>query len=150
MVVNRLYLTNNSLSTLSAGAFTSLQDQDHLEVLYLDYNELSSIHPSAFTGLQFLQVLCLNDNRLSSVVDGSLDHLSGLNHLYMNNNQLTGLSNYVFVLPNLKTLTLGQNNLTSMGEQAFQHCTYLQTLVTKILLTQSKPDPHLALGFVEK
>lgn len=131
--LERLNLTNCSLTEFKVG---QLQDMEKLTHLYVDYNSISNLSSSIFYDLQNLRVLSMEYNNLRSATVSpisltftenletinfsnnnlaSLDFLekspmTNLSKLYLDNNTISSVR-FIKNLPNLRVLSLVKNNL---------------------------------------
>ena len=87
--LDTLWLSNNSLDTLTSGMFQHL---DNLDKLYLTGNRIGHIDVNSFAGLGKLTILDLSDNLLSSLEAGSLIELVSLKELHIDGNRFTTLN----------------------------------------------------------
>ncbi|KAK8722150.1 hypothetical protein OTU49_012504 [Cherax quadricarinatus] len=109
--VQVLRLSHNQLQTLPTAAFSACVN---LHTLDLSYNQLTSIPDRAFQGVNVLSFLALDNNQISDVGAASLSNLTSLEDLNLNGNQLTVIPADVGHLRYLKTLDLGENQITSL------------------------------------
>ena len=84
-----LWLSSNSLDTLTSGMFQHL---NNLDKLYLTGNRIGHIEVNSFTGLGKLTILDLSDNLLSSLKAGLLTELVSLKELHIDGNRFTTLN----------------------------------------------------------
>ncbi|XP_044415397.1 LRR receptor-like serine/threonine-protein kinase EFR [Triticum aestivum] len=92
----------------------SLKNSSQLEYILLDYNKLTGTIPDELGKLPNLSALNLAKNRLSGGIPETLYkyNQSSLRHIFLDSNMLgkTPPSNFGDTLPNLKVLTLYENN----------------------------------------
>lgn len=122
--LTRLRLLENIISELKANTFKGLNKLNELD---LRYNRISVISRGAFAGLNNLTGLYLNNNYLSTIEEGAFD-LPELLTLWLTRNHLTTLPD-LLKLPKLKTLYLDSNKLTHIGQSLYS----LQNLKTVLL-----------------
>ena len=108
-----LYLFDNRIRTLHAGAFRSL---GKLQALWLWQNELTVIRGDMWQGLHSLRRLYLENNKISSIKPGgftSLQSLFDLEYLGLIDNQLTTLPDDILTTTGSTTGSRNQpGNLT--------------------------------------
>ena len=113
-----LDLSKNMLTTIKAGAFSSLKN---LTSLWLYSNQINTVESGAFDGLSRLELLHIGGNKLDFVPDMAL-------------------------LPKLKTLVLISNPLSSteLRNENFRDVVYLEVLnIAWTLRIYFPPFPHL-------
>lgn len=112
--VERLYLSDSSITGLQPGDFAGLAK---LTTLELSNNGLTALPKDVFANLKSLKTLNLEDNQLSALPPGVFDDLIKLERLDLgkNNLDLEGLPEGVFNdLGDLKELRLGGNHLDGL------------------------------------
>jgi len=124
----RLDLSSNSLTSLP-----SLPALPDLELLSLASNSLASLASGVFQAVPHLRTLQLAGNRLSmaAIYHYNLQHLSYLSSLDLSRNRLAGpLSPPSLDLfpPNLRSLDLSLNTITSLASRTFASLTSLTSL----------------------
>ncbi|XP_078039605.1 uncharacterized protein LOC144471442 [Augochlora pura] len=126
LLVERLYLTNNTISRIEDGAFQPMQA---LKFLELSMNKLSHITARTFSELHELEELYLQDNGLKRLDPYALTALKKLKVLDLANNHLTVLQNAIFQegLP-IKTLNLKNCSIASIESGAFRGLSNLTDL----------------------
>ena len=116
--LERLYLSNNGLTTLPEDVFDDIRNT--LQRLRLDGNDLTTLPEGVFDGLGRLTELRLDDNDLTTLPEGVFDNLGSVLRLALNDNDLTTLTESVFdALGSLTELRLDGNDLTTLPEGAF-------------------------------
>ncbi|CAF1204795.1 unnamed protein product [Adineta steineri] len=83
--LNELYLSNNSLHTITSHTFNGLKN---LQLLDLQINNLTFIKNDMFIHMNKLQILFLNDNYIKCIDRGSFDQLESLTNLKLQSNPL--------------------------------------------------------------
>ena len=91
-----------------------------LQTLNLCYNIITSISASFLTHLSNLEVLCASHNKLTSLPDNIAPRLTKLGVVKLSNNNLVEkapffVSKFVLQLPNVHTVNLSENGLTSIA-----------------------------------
>ena len=120
--LDTLWLSNNSLDSLTTGMFQHLKN---LDKLYLTGNHITRIEENSFTGLGKLTILDLSDNLLRSLEAGSLMGLPSLKELHIDGNRIAILKAEAF--QSLKRpLTVAASKPLAIGskENVFT-CNYL-------------------------
>ena len=105
-----LDLCENELSTIGE----PVRSLTNLETLLLQSNQIEQMSLNELEGLQNLKILdmCFNVLGRGASFSPPLNSLTRLQKLYLNNNYLTDLPS--LNLPNLRVLSLANNNLTSL------------------------------------
>nr|AUG89725.1 Toll-like receptor 3 [Penaeus japonicus] len=123
--VQVLRLSHNQLKTIPAAAFAACVN---LHTLDLSYNQLTSVPDKAFQGVSVLSFLALDNNKISEVGPNSLKNLSSLEDLNLNGNQLTAIPEAVGHLRYLKTLDLGENQISDLANMPVKGLQFLYGL----------------------
>ncbi|EGD82045.1 hypothetical protein PTSG_11912 [Salpingoeca rosetta] len=112
-----LSLSNNKITSLPGRA---MQNLTNLHTLYLDDNGLETVDAGAFAGLHNLAILSIVDNALSKLP--FLAELLPLRTLDLEHNRLTFVDMGQFTdMFTLATLNLGHNRITGLDDMAFDH-----------------------------
>ena len=112
-----LNLQHNKVHTVSAGAFSSLKN---LQILSLSFNSIERVEVAAFDGLSSLTSLSLDHNGLRSLhADQFLSSSPTLEDLSLNDNHLTEVPQTLTHLAQLRTLDLGENEISELKESDF-------------------------------
>uniref|UniRef100_A0A158P7Q0 LRRCT domain-containing protein n=1 Tax=Angiostrongylus cantonensis TaxID=6313 RepID=A0A158P7Q0_ANGCA len=144
-----LSLTNNSLTHITAEAFSALSSLKHLdlsnnnllslpknvfsklrslETLILDNNELQ-LSPDSFTGLVALRQLHLPWNRLAYLPPSVFKDLKSLRTLDLSNNKLLALpASLLSTVPQLRHINASHNLLSNLEAGQFSALRELETL----------------------
>ncbi len=116
-----LWLKENALTRIEAGAFRGLQGISHL---LLDDNQISLIEPGALQDVDSIAALGLNNNKLTELRVDVLKGLSNLESLNARGNQISKFPlEALQQLPNLEYLELSDNKMSGLprlGEFGFQ------------------------------
>ncbi|XP_070841886.1 toll-like receptor 13 isoform X1 [Chaetodon trifascialis] len=121
-------LSSNNISTIQVSDFKNLP---HLAQLDLKHNNISHIDKGAFADLISLKNLNLNDNKLVQLGDDLFDGLRNLTELRIKGNHITVVAPDSFKsLTSLKVLDISQNKLRNLTAVHFilQHLPNLKTL----------------------
>ncbi len=110
-------LVGNSITHISAGAFSNLYK---CHQLFLVYNKIMLLTPAAFNGLPKLKVLLLRYNKISVIKANSFAELSSLERLDLGHNSLSVITNGIFFgLKQLRHLHLKYNNIWTIEQGSF-------------------------------
>ncbi|XP_046613939.1 protein artichoke [Neodiprion virginianus] len=116
--VRIMWLGHNKLTHLQAPLFRDLL---LVERLYLTNNSISRIEDAAFQPMQALKFLELSMNRLSHVTARTFSELHELEELYLRDNGLRRLDPYALTaLKKLSILDLSDNHLSILHDAIFQ------------------------------
>ncbi len=119
-------LHNNSIASLSAGAFMNLTDCKQLNLVG---NQISTIEEAAFRGLVSLESLGLSSNRIYALETGMFIGLNNLIMLYLASNEMSYIGENAFSgLESLKHLDLDQNKFSVLETKMFAGLTVLTSL----------------------
>ena len=121
-----IYLSNNSIAEIPAGAFANLVKIEDLRLLG---NEISSIGANAFANLPKLETLYMGGNQISSIEAGLFTDLPALNELSLHTNSISSIGANGFAnLPKLETFFLQENDISSIEAGAFTNTPKLRLL----------------------
>ncbi|KAL7020472.1 hypothetical protein ACKWTF_011553 [Chironomus riparius] len=143
-----LNLRNNSIGYVEDNAFAPLYN---LHTLNLAENRLHTLGDNIFNGLKVLSKLTLNNNLISIVEPKVFSNCSDLKELDLSSNQLTDVPDAVKGLTVLKTLDLGENQITHFKAGAFQNLNQLTGLrlidnqIENITKGMFESLPHLSV-----
>ncbi|KAG6447453.1 toll-like receptor 6 [Manduca sexta] len=140
--LHSLTLSNNKLLHIDTHLFTDLHV---LHELFIDNNKIKHIEENAFDNMTSIEDLSLNDNFLSSI-PASVRKLRSLKSLDIGNNNITHLNRENFRgLSELFGLRLVDNKVTYLNEDTFEHLPQLQ-----VLNLASNKIKHVAPGCFRK
>lgn len=111
-----LKMQDNFIEHIPENVFASLFN---LHTLILSNNRLTIIESYAFNGLKALTVLSIDSNRISKIHHQVFENCSTLQDLHINGNRLDGVPSALREIPQLKTLDLGENLITSVENASF-------------------------------
>lgn len=120
-----LDLRNNSIGFIEDNAFLPLYN---LHTLNLAENRLNMIGPLLFNGLFVLSKLTLNNNLIVSVDTRAFHNCSALKDLDLSSNALEEVPDALQELSFLKTLDLGENQITEFRNGSFKNLNQLTGL----------------------
>ncbi|KOB69977.1 18 wheeler [Operophtera brumata] len=124
-VLQILNLKNNSIGYIEDNAFLPLYN---LHTLNLAENRIHTIDENLFNGLFVLSKLTLNNNLLVNIDPKSFKNCSDLKELDLSSNQLLDVPEALWELPFLKTLDLGENQITTFRNGSFKNLNQLTGL----------------------
>ncbi|KAL1131634.1 hypothetical protein AAG570_011247 [Ranatra chinensis] len=111
-----LNLEYNSIETIPPETFTPM---NNLHSLVLSYNKISYLDAYALNGLYVLSLLSIDNNVLESVHPDAFRNCTGLQDLNLNGNKLTFVPVALRQMTLLRTLDLGENNITALDKPGF-------------------------------
>jgi Leucine-rich repeat (LRR) protein len=120
-----LNLRNNSIGYIEDNAFTPLYN---LHTLNLAENRLHTLSDNIFNGLKVLSKLTLNNNLISIIETDVFSNCTDLKELDLSSNQLQDVPEAIKGLTVLKTLDLGENQITQFKGGAFKNLNQLTGL----------------------
>uniref|UniRef100_A0A2A4JD34 TIR domain-containing protein n=1 Tax=Heliothis virescens TaxID=7102 RepID=A0A2A4JD34_HELVI len=120
-----LNLKNNSIGYIEDNAFLPLYN---LHTLNLAENRLHTIDENLFNGLFVLSKLTLNNNLLVNIDRKAFKNCSDLKELDLSSNQLLEVPDALWELSFLKTLDLGENQISNFKNGSFKNLNQLTGL----------------------
>lgn len=120
-----LDLRNNSIGFIEDNAFLPLYN---LHTLNLAENRLNTIGPQLFNGLYVLSKLTLNNNLVVSIDSRAFQNCSALKELDLSSNALEEVPDAIQELTFLKTLDLGENQISEFRNGSFKNLNQLTGL----------------------
>uniref|UniRef100_A0A087YU17 Uncharacterized protein n=1 Tax=Anopheles darlingi TaxID=43151 RepID=A0A087YU17_ANODA len=150
--VQEVYLQNNSISVLSPGLLTKLEQLQALDLsmnqltsawvnrgtfaglirlvlLNLASNKITKLESEIFSDLYTLQILNLRYNQLEIIAADTFSPMNNLHTLLLSHNKIKYLDAYSLNgLYALSLLSLDNNALTGVHPEAFRNCSSLQDL----------------------
>lgn len=124
-VLQILNLRNNSIGYIEDNAFLPLYN---LHTLNLAENRLHTIDENLFNGLFVLSKLTLNNNLLVTIDRKAFKNCSDVKELDLSSNQLVEVPDAIWELPFLKTLDLGENQISTFKNGSFKNLNQLTGL----------------------
>ncbi|XP_050348813.1 toll-like receptor 7 [Nymphalis io] len=124
-VLQILNLKNNSIGYIEENAFLPLYN---LHTLNLAENRLHTIDENLFNGLFVLSKLTLNNNLLVNIDRKAFKNCSDLKELDLSSNQLLEVPDALWELSFLKTLDLGENQISDFRNGSFKNLNQLTGL----------------------
>ncbi|KAL4148166.1 hypothetical protein QTP88_002450 [Uroleucon formosanum] len=120
-----LDLSNNSISSIEENAFLLLYN---LHTLNLAENRLHTIGSRLFNGLFVLSKLTINNNLLITIDDQAFKNCSALKELDLSSNAIQQVPAALNELSFLKTLDLGENQISVFHNNSFKNMELLTGL----------------------
>ncbi|GAB0090886.1 Toll-like receptor [Sergentomyia squamirostris] len=112
-----LRLQENQIESLPDGLFGDL---GNLHTLVLSNNRLSAVDGTTLQGLNTLSLLSLDYNRIARIDRQALRNCSStLQDLHLNGNKLHRVPDVLYDVQQLKTLDLGENQITNIDDASF-------------------------------
>ncbi|KAF8785851.1 Relaxin receptor 1 like protein [Argiope bruennichi] len=149
--ITKLALTNTSLRSLPAGAFSEYKglkiihiegnvirvlspgpfsEMSNVTFLQLMKNQIEIIEPGAFKGLDNLRWLLLQNNHLKKLNMSVLEDIQSIEVLDLTDNRLTQLGTFP-PLDKLFWLGLGNNRIERIAKSTFRELASLEVLILK-------------------
>ena len=124
-----LHMNGNPLSMLPDKAFVKA-GLINVQKVYMSNCSVSDLHPGAFSDLVILIELDLSNNNLRSLHPGTFNGNIRIRKLWLTNNPIRSLPrNFVFPdMPHLRILDLSHGLLTRLGRTVFSKLEYLEVL----------------------
>lgn len=113
-----LDLRNNSIGFIEDNAFIPLYN---LHTLNLAENRLHTVDQHLFNGLYVLSKLTLNNNLLVNIDPMAFKNCSDLKEIDLSSNQIARVPEALWELTFLKTLDLGENQITEFKNGSFKN-----------------------------
>lgn len=120
-----LDMRNNSIGYIDDNTFLPLYN---LHTLNLAENRLHTINNELFNGLFVLSKLTLNNNLINIIEKSAFKNCSDLKELDLSTNQLQEIPNAIQNLSMLRTLDLGENQISDITVGAFRNLNQLTGL----------------------
>lgn len=124
-VLQILNLKNNTIGYIEENAFLPLYN---LHTLNLAENRLHTIDENLFNGLFVLSKLTLNNNLLVNIDRKAFKNCSDLKELDLSSNQLLDIPEALWELSFLKTLDIGENQISQFRNGSFKNLNQLTGL----------------------
>jgi Leucine-rich repeat (LRR) protein len=111
-----LRLEENAIESIAENTFISL---NNLHTLSLSNNKLKRVDSNTLSGLYGLSVLSLDSNEIQYIDPEALRNSSSLQDLHLNSNKLYDVPAVLAEVTHLKTLDLGDNQITEIFNTSF-------------------------------
>lgn len=147
--LQKLNLDHNEIVTIDEHSFSELRN---LHSLTLSNNKITHIHLHLFSDLHVLHELFIDSNKIKHIDDNAFDNMTSIEDLVLSDNLLSAIPISIRKLRSLRSLDIGNNNITHihgdhfrgltelfglrlvnnkisyLSEDAFEHLTQLQVL----------------------
>jgi len=112
-----LNLAHNQFHVITNGVFAF---QNSLQILSLSHNKIENLEKDAFVGLNSLTSLSLDHNQIRNLFENQLDEsASTLEDISFNSNLLVEIPRAIGMLYKLRTLDLGENEISDISQEDF-------------------------------
>lgn len=115
--LQKLNLEHNEISSIDEHSFGELRN---LHSLSLSGNNLAHIHPHLFTDLHVLHELFIDNNKIKHIDDNAFDNMTAIEDLGLNDNFLSSIPGAIRKLRSLRSLDIGNNNITHLNRENFR------------------------------
>lgn len=123
--LQKLNLEHNDITSIEEHAFVELRN---LHSLTLSNNKLVHIHPHLFTDLHVLHELFVDNNKIKHIDDSAFDNMTTIEDLGLSDNFLSSIPSSIRKLRSLKSLDIGNNNITHLNRENFRDLSELYGL----------------------
>ncbi|XP_045449889.1 toll-like receptor 6 [Melitaea cinxia] len=114
--LQKLNLEHNEITSIDEHAFEELRN---LHSLTLSNNKIVHIHIHIFTDLHVLHELFLDNNKIKHIDENAFDNMTTIEDLGLNDNFLSSIPLSIRKLRSLKSLDIGNNNITHLNRENF-------------------------------
>ncbi|KOB72728.1 putative toll [Operophtera brumata] len=115
--LQKLNLEHNEISSIDEHSFEELRN---LHSLSLSGNNLAHIHPNLYTDLHVLHELFIDKNKIKHIDDNAFDNMTAIEDLGLNDNFLSSIPGAIRKLRSLRSLDIGNNNITHLNRENFR------------------------------
>ncbi|CAB3226682.1 unnamed protein product [Arctia plantaginis] len=115
--LQKLNLEHNEITSIDEHAFGELRN---LHSLTLSNNKLVHIHTHLFTDLHVLHELFIDNNKIKQIEDNAFENMTAIEDLGLNDNFLSVIPSAIHKLRSLKSLDIGNNNITHLNRDNFR------------------------------
>ncbi|XP_023954335.2 toll-like receptor 6 [Bicyclus anynana] len=120
--LQKLNLEHNEIMTIDEHAFEELRN---LHSLTLSNNKLIHVHTNIFTDLHVLHELFLDNNKIKHIDEYAFENMTTIEDLGLNDNLLPTIPASIRKLRSLRSLDIGNNNITHLNRENFRGLTEL-------------------------
>ncbi|XP_041980017.1 toll-like receptor 6 [Aricia agestis] len=120
--LQKLNLEHNDIISIDEHSFEDLRN---LHSLTLSSNKLFHIKSNLFSDLHVLHELFLDNNKIKHIDDSSFDNITTIEDLVLNDNSLSSIPLSIRKLRSLRSLDIGNNNITHLNRENFHGLTEL-------------------------
>ncbi|XP_050348809.1 toll-like receptor 6 [Nymphalis io] len=114
--LQKLNLDHNEITSIDEHAFEELRN---LHSLTLSNNKLIHIHTHIFNDLHVLHELFLDNNKIKHIDENAFDNMTTIGDLGLNDNFLSSIPPSIRKLRSLRSLDIGNNNITHLSRENF-------------------------------
>ncbi|XP_038214173.1 toll-like receptor 6 [Zerene cesonia] len=114
--LQKLNLEHNDIVSIDEHSFEELRN---LHSLTLSHNKLFHIHTHLFTDLHVLHELFLDNNKIKHIDENAFDNITTIEDLSLNDNVLSSIPVSIRKLRSLRSLDIGNNNITHLSRENF-------------------------------
>ncbi|XP_063535089.1 toll-like receptor 6 [Cydia strobilella] len=115
--LQKLNLDHNDINYIDEHAFEELRN---LHSLTLSNNKLTHIHSHLFTDLHVLHELFIDNNLIKHIDENAFDNMTAIEDLGLNDNLLSSIPVSIRKLRSLRSLDIGNNNITHLNRENFR------------------------------
>lgn len=115
--LQKLNLEHNDIATIDKHAFSELRN---LHSLTMSYNKLAHIDTYLFTDLHVLHELFIDNNKIKHIEDNAFNNMTAIEDLGLNDNFLSSIPDSIRKLRSLRSLDIGNNNITHLNRENFR------------------------------
>lgn len=115
--LQKLNLEHNEIASIDEHAFGELRN---LHSLTLSYNKLVHIYAYLFTDLHVLHELFIDNNKIKHIEENAFDNMTAIEDLVLNDNILSAMPFAIRKLRSLRSLDIGNNNITHLNKENFR------------------------------
>ncbi|CAH0719923.1 unnamed protein product, partial [Brenthis ino] len=120
--LQKLNLEHNEIASIDEHSFEELRN---LHSLTLSNNKLLHIHTHIFTDLHVIHELFLDNNKIRHIDENAFDNMTTIEDLGLNDNFLPSIPSSIRKLRSLRSLDIGNNNITHLNRENFRGLTEL-------------------------
>ncbi|XP_068617346.1 toll-like receptor 6 [Battus philenor] len=115
--LQKLNLEHNDIVTIEEHSFEELRN---LHSLTLSHNKLFHIHTHLFTDLHVLHELFIDNNKIKHIDENAFDNMTTIEDLGLNDNLMSSIPSSVRKLRSLRSLDIGNNNISHLSRDNFR------------------------------
>ncbi|XP_053604802.1 toll-like receptor 6 [Plodia interpunctella] len=115
--LQKLNLEHNEITSIDEHAFEELRN---LHSLTLSYNYLVHLQSELYTDLHVLHELFIDNNKIKHIDDNAFDNMTTVEDLGLNDNFLSSIPTSIHKLRSLKSLDIGNNNISHLNRENFR------------------------------
>ncbi|XP_073955601.1 toll-like receptor Tollo [Choristoneura fumiferana] len=115
--LQKLNLDHNDITSIDEHAFEELRN---LHSLTLSNNKITHIHSHLFTDLHVLHELFIDNNLIRHIEENAFENITTIEDLGLNDNLLSSIPISIRKLRSLRSLDIGNNNITHLNRENFR------------------------------